>query len=327
MIHIGLCADEKFSLPFGVCLESIFDSNNGIPFIVHVITQGFSDETISLIRKTEAKYSRPDSVRIYNINEDIFSDYPLSDQFPESVYFRYLYAKILPESVERIIYIDCDTVVLSDLRNLWHTEMSESSLMAAVEDRNGDDIIIRNRIGRWSGLYYNSGVLLMNLKEWRNTDSFMQFAGFIKEHRDVCHYPDQDAINAAFPEQFVRLPFEYNYHMSFVAPFESFRLHLSKKEELEQSFNRIVILHYAAEIKPWYNDSRHPLLFIWHYFYKNSEWRDIKLKYRHSMVYRLFKKALHGYLYRNSKDKECINPCLKDQLKHYEQLYAVRNDG
>ncbi len=53
MINIGLCADENFAMPFGVCLTSLFESNKNEPITVHVITQGFSDKTLSRIRKTE----------------------------------------------------------------------------------------------------------------------------------------------------------------------------------------------------------------------------------------------------------------------------------
>lgn len=321
MMHIGLCADENFALPFGVCLTSIFESHNGEPLTVHVITQGFSEKTIERVHKAEAKYNCLGAVKIYNIDDDIFSQYPLSEQFPKSIYFRYLYARILPGNIDRIIYIDCDTVVLSSLKEMWETEMGDEVLLGAVEDRNGDDILIRNRIRRWNGLYFNSGVLLMNLTAWRESDAFKTFADFIRDNREICLYPDQDAINTAFADKFVRLPFQFNYHMSFVASFDTFRLHLSKKDELERAFSKIAILHYAAEIKPWYKDSRHPLIFIWLHFYRNSEWSDVKLKFRRPIIHRIMKAVILYVFYRNNK--KSVNPALKDALRKYEQQYSA----
>lgn len=318
MIHVGLCADENFAMPFGVCLTSIFESNKNELLTIHVITQGFSDKTLSRIRKTEQKYARIGAVKIYKIDDSIFSQYPLSSQFPTSIYFRYLYAKLLPESIKRILYIDCDTVVLSSLNDIWNTDMSDDVLLGAVEDRNGDDIIIRNRIGRWDGLYYNSGVLLMNLKAWRKVDGFRLFANYIRNNRDVCLYPDQDAINAAFHDKIIRLPFQYNYHMSFVMPFTTFRLHLSKRDELEQAFKKMAIVHFAAELKPWYKDSKHPLIFIWRYFYHRSEWKDIKLRYRQSLFRRIMKRIIIKALY---SQNNALDYSILEQLKRYEQLY------
>lgn len=323
MIHIGLCADENFAMPFGVCLTSILESNRNEPLTVHVITQGFSDKTLSRIRRTEQKYSRIGAVKIYKIDDGVFSQYPLSAQFPKSIYFRYLYAKLLPESVERMLYIDCDTVVLSSLSEIWNTDMADHVLFGAVEDRNGDDILIRNRIGRWDGLYYNSGVLLMNLAAWREMDAFKIFADFIRDNREVCLYPDQDAINAAFPDKFTRLPFEYNFHMSFVAPFDTFRLHLSKKDELLKAFKNLCIVHFAAELKPWYKDSRHPLIFIWLYYFNKSEWHNTKLKYRNPLIHRIIKKCIIRLFYNN---KELLAPGFENPLKAYQQLYQLNSN-
>ncbi len=323
MIHVGLCADENFAMPFGVCLTSIFESNKNESLTVHVITQGFSDKTLSRIRKTEQKYARIDAVKIYKIDDGIFAQYPLSTQFPKSIYFRYLYAKLLPESIERILYIDCDTVVLSSLRNIWDTYISDNVLFGAVEDRNGDDILIRNRIGRWDGFYFNSGVLLINLAEWRRMDAFKIFADFIRDNREVCLYPDQDAINAAFPDKFKRLPFEYNFHMSFVAPFDTFRLHLSKKVELLQASKNLCIVHFAAELKPWYKDSQHPLIFLWLYFLNKSEWHGTKLKYSKPLIHRIIKKYIIRLFYNN---KEQLDPGFENPLKTYRKLYQLHTN-
>ena len=321
MMHIGLCADENFALPLGVCLDSIFESNQGEELTVHVITQGLSDKTLSRIKKTEEKYGSPGSVKIYNITDDIFSQYPISDQFPESIYFRYLYAQLLPDSIERIIYIDCDTVVLSCLRELWKIPLDDDILLGAVEDRNGDDILIRNRIGRWDGTYFNSGVLLMNLKVWRRLDAFKVLADFIRNNHDICIYPDQDAINVVFASRMVRLPYKYNFTISFIEPFDRFRLHLSKKEELEQAFGKLAIVHFAAEKKPWHKDSKHPLLFLWHYFHRHSEWHDVKLTNKHSWIHRLMTKIVVLILYPGKK--EWLNPNFREQLKVYEENYTA----
>lgn len=319
IIHIGLCADENFALPFGVCLTSIFESNKDELLKIHVITQGFSNETLLRINQTERAYGRNGSVEIHKISDEIFSQYPLSNQFPKAIYFRYIFAKLLPVGIEKLIYIDSDTVILSSLRVLWNIPLDETQLLGAVEDRNGDDILIRNRIGRWHGVYYNSGMLLMNLRLWRKIDAFRILADFILNNQDVCVYPDQDAINVVFADKFVSLPYQYNFSMSFIAPFETFRLHLSKKELLEFAFDKIIILHYAAEVKPWYLDSKHPLLFIWKHFYRISAWNNIKLKYRHSIIHRVLTKVIVYVLYR---DKQCaVNSKFIYILEKYQNLY------
>lgn len=317
MMHIGLCADENFALPFGVCLTSIFESNKDADFTVHVITQGFSGNTLAKIKATEERYHRPGSVKIYTIDDSIFAEYPLSKQFPKSIYFRYLFADVIPSEVGKLIYLDCDTVVLDNLQSLYDTHLSDSTLLAAVEDRNSDDIVIRNRIDRWDGTYFNSGVLLFNLKEWRKSGAFKAMSQFILRNPEKCLYPDQDAINAVFNERITPLPFRYNFLMSFVAPFSTFRLHKSKQQALEESANEIAVLHYAAETKPWYLDSKHPTLSFWQYFFQKSAWKDTKLKYRRPLLQRMASKLIVHFLYRdvanavNQKVMEALEKCKK----------------
>lgn len=319
MIHIGLCADEQFALPLGVCITSILESNKDEDLRIHIITQRLSEETINRIKESERIYRRKEVVNIHLVDDDIFSNYPLSAQFPKSIYYRYLFAEILPKTIDKILYIDCDTVILSNLRELYNTPLSDNELLGAVEDRNSDDIIIRNRIGRWNGKYFNSGVLLMNLKAWRNCNAFEQLASFILNNPQICIYPDQDAINIVFDERIKELPYRYNFLMSFIAPFETYRLHLSKKNLVEESFKDVAIVHYAAEMKPWYRDSVHPLLFLWRYFYKRSAWSKTKLKYRKSFISRVISKIIIYTLYRGQQSS--VNENMKTALEDYHTKY------
>lgn len=85
MIHIGLCADEKFSIALGVCMTSIFESNKGSDVMVHILTKGFLEKTIEKINRTMEIYHQ--EVKIYQIDDSLFDGYPLSSTFPKSIYF------------------------------------------------------------------------------------------------------------------------------------------------------------------------------------------------------------------------------------------------
>ncbi|MBF0728246.1 glycosyltransferase family 8 protein [Bacteroides acidifaciens] len=318
MIHIGLCADERFALPFGVCLTSILESNKDNEIVIHVLTKGFKEETIAKIKQTTEKYHKIGMVKLYDINDEIFDSYPVYENFPKSIYYRYLFAEILPVDIEKIIYLDCDTVVVSDLCTLWNTNI-EGKLLAAVEDRNSDDIVIRNRIEMWKGHYFNSGVLLMNLSYWRKHDCFAQMACFILKNPKVCIYPDQDALNVVFQDKIECISFRYNFLMSFIEPFESYRLHKSKRKEIIDSFKNLVIIHFAAEKKPWFKDTKHPLFFIWRYYYKKSVWKSVPLKNKDSFVVGICKKIVKSIVYRNLLPS--INPLFIEDLKRYQKLY------
>ena len=111
--------------------------------MVHILTKGFLEKTIEKINRTMEIYHQ--EVKIYQIDDSLFDGYPLSSTFPKSIYFRYLFPKILPVEIDKILYLDCDTIIVSDLLSLWSTDISDRAL-AAIEDQNADDITNRNRI-------------------------------------------------------------------------------------------------------------------------------------------------------------------------------------
>lgn len=107
--------------------------------MVHILTKGFLEKTIEKINRTMEIYHQ--EVKIYQIDDSLFDGYPLSSTFPKSIYFRYLFPKILPVEIDKILYLDCDTIIVSDLLSLWSTDISDRAL-AAIEDQNADDITI-----------------------------------------------------------------------------------------------------------------------------------------------------------------------------------------
>lgn len=320
MIHIGLCADEKFSRPLGVCMTSIFESNRDRDVIVHILTKGFAEKTVKKINKTAENYHQ--HVKIYQIDDTIFDSYPLSPTFPKSIYFRYLFPQILSAEIEKILYLDCDTIVVSDLLSLWNIDISDKAL-AAIEDQNADDITNRNRIEIFDGKYFNSGVLLMNLTYWRAHDCFEQLTRFILKNPEKCLFPDQDALNVLFHESFLCLPFKYNFQLTLVKPFEYYKLNKSKWDDIIDSFNNLIIVHYVSPAKPWYKDTALPLTNLWRYYKQLSLWKDMPYKNRNSLSLHIknnIRMLFGGEDALRLRGK--INPVLVKKLAEYEKLYG-----
>ncbi len=107
-------------------------------------------------------------------------------------YFRCLLADLLPADVTRVIYLDADTLVRSDLTALWRTDLAGAPVGAVVDSLG----TVRGAIDRWRELgldgdspYFNSGVLLIDLAAWRARD-----AGWAAVRRSAA---DRDHLLAA----------------------------------------------------------------------------------------------------------------------------------
>ena len=173
-----------------------------------------------------------------------------------ATYYRCMFSAILPEEVDKVLYLDCDIVILGDISEYWNTDMSNYSV-ACVEDigSNEDeryDILKYDK----SFSYFNAGVLLINLRYWREHKIDEQCEQYFLRYPERIRFNDQDLLNAVLHESKLFVPLKWNMQDGF------YRYGADKgvkdKKQLHQQLLHSVILHYTNK-KPWNYDSMHPL--------------------------------------------------------------------
>ena len=137
MIYIGLCTDNRYAMPCGVCVTSLLENNKDEEITVYVLENELTDENRKKFDRLAADYGQ--KIELIPVDDDIFKGYPTTHQFRLSTYYRFLFADILPKDVHKLIYLDCDTLVLDSLRELWDIDVTNYSI-AAVEDQQGDNV-------------------------------------------------------------------------------------------------------------------------------------------------------------------------------------------
>ena len=133
-----------------------------------------------------------------------------------AIWYRLLMGETIKD-VEKIIYLDADTVVNLDIKELWQEETGENGLAAVA------DIVIQTyhysflvKKGLCSeNRYFNSGVLLFDMKRFGVQENLMERgAEFLKKH-ELIDYPDQDVLNYFFGEKVRLLSERYNALVSW----------------------------------------------------------------------------------------------------------------
>ena len=162
-IDIGICTDENYAMACGVCITSIFENNKNNLITIHILTDGLSKDSLNKFRILAKLYNQ--NVNIINIDSTQFNGLPIIGRFKRSIYFRFLFPSILCEDITRLLYIDCDIIILKDLSHLINTNLNDYPC-GVIEDQFSDDITIRNRIDQYDD-YFNSGVILFDLRIWR----------------------------------------------------------------------------------------------------------------------------------------------------------------
>lgn len=164
---------------------------------------------------------------------------------------KYYIAKALPQ-LDKVLYIDSDVLVLRDLNNIYNTDITNKYL-AVVKDPSwffeNMHVVELNLEER--GFYFNSGVMLMNLKKFRDDGLQAKLEDYTNNNFRT--YMDQDALNVVVGNDVVLLPFEANA-MNFF--FEHNDLNTMGQfygrqwQSYEDVFAPVTILHFASSKKP-----------------------------------------------------------------------------
>ncbi len=266
-------------MPCGVCITSIFESNKNNKVRVHILTNGFSQETTNKFEQTAKKYNQ--LIEIHKIDPSIIEHLHIGRWMSVMVYARLLFPRVVT-NIDKLLYFDCDIIVVGDLQKLWDTSMDGYSCMG-VPSINANDIRLLNRIECYDHTYVNSGVLLMDLNRWRTEDIGERCIKHAEGYPKGYPFHDQDAINVIISKNIGLLNFKYNVVIAKMHEDYS-KLYLHKKmwQELSDARKNPVILHYVSAVKPWHKEYLDPIKS--HFFdAKNSSfWSDVKLIHKYS---------------------------------------------
>ena len=176
--------------------------------------------------------------------------------FDISIMLRLFMGDMLPETVERVLYLDCDTVVLQSLKHLWKENLEGSIVGAVMEPTIYETVKETIDLGE-EDPYYNSGVLLVDLKQWREQEIQKKLLEFWKSRGGKLFASDQDVINGTLKGQIHTLMPRYNFFTNY--RYFSYRelVHLGKTykavtpRELQIAKKHPSIIHYMGDERPW----------------------------------------------------------------------------
>lgn len=291
MMHIIFCTDNNYAMPCGVALVSLFENNKGEDITIHILGTGLSDHNKGLLLQTIDKYGAQSL--FYDIQEKELEEFELPKDGPQYLSIacctRLLLADILPESIEKVIYLDSDLLVLGKLNELWNTDMDNYSIAGVIEYLTfGKDVFEKLRYPDIYA-YINSGVLLINLKYWRENKIVPIFSAYAESNKDNIKYIDQDILNGTLYESTLLLPIKYNVHTFFYK--EKVDAHQFQEDMLE-ALRCPVVVHFTTPVKPWEKGLLHPFSETWMRYKEMSLWNNYFISWSNKVS---FKKKLRYY--------------------------------
>ena len=283
IIEIVVCTDKQFVMTTGVMIQSVCVNNPEIDITFHIV---FDDDVTSndkqdLVNITDSFEGK--SARFYPASEYVsISRFPALSQkttITRATYFRLFITEILPKDIERVLYLDGDIIVRHSLIPLWEIDMANKAV-AAVIGSEGNLAHFR-RLGYSSDFgFFNAGVLLINLRYWRDHNVLNEFKNYIEKHSEAILLHDQDVLNAVFYDKKIRLPAKYNLHHGFLEKIPVYDYNKYEEEVLEARKDPVIV-HFTAE-KPWDADQRnkHPFSNTFYKYQNQTKWKGVRIERR-----------------------------------------------
>lgn len=279
-MHIAFCLDNNYVPYCAGVIASVIENNKGEKIVFHLFGDGISEDNSERLTAW-INYFEDVSLKMYAISKDDFKDFPVGDAYINiSTYFRLLIPALLAD-LEKVIYLDCDVVVNGSLRELWNTDIS-SYAVAGVRDRINDCVRVYNRLRYpMQDGYLNAGVLLINLKRWREDGIFEKAVSIARTMPKQLKNHDQDIINLIYHDSKFFVDFKYNlleYYM-----YTEDWLYLDRKyyPEIEMACHAPVIVHFCMPQKPWHYECINPYQEKFLKYMRMTPWADLPLVHRH----------------------------------------------
>ena len=231
-INVCLAFDDNYAKYAGVVIASVL-ANAAETDCLHfyLLDGGVSTENREKI--LQFKNFKNCEIDFITIDESLFEEYKkvkTHAYITLATYYRLKITSLLPD-VDRIIYMDCDVVVNTSLKELFESDLGESSF-AGVNDLN-------LRMVRKNPGYVNAGMLVMDLKNIRKYGIEEKFLEYTKENVDKISCGDQEIINEVCKGNIVLLDPRWNVQSSNFVNRSSYT-------------KNPWIIHFVARKKPWH---------------------------------------------------------------------------
>lgn len=241
-IHVACAADANYALPLSVMLQSLgAHLSPGRRAEVYILADGLDDGLQARVQR-----SVPDNLTLHWCAPvPLDPSLPLWGRMSSTTYQKLTLADWLPPDLPRVLWLDCDMLILADVSSLWDTAIGDD-IALAVPDERVPLVSARFGVAAWQELnlardapHFNAGLLLVNLEAWRAQQVSARSFDYLRQYRERVYFWDQEALNAVLSGHWRPLDARWNRHPAY-------------SPASEQPW----ILHFSGDLKPWLFEGR-----------------------------------------------------------------------
>ena len=223
-VHIGYCVNRKMLKPLCV---SVFSAASACPvdrpLHIWVFHTDLSTRDQYELREVLRPFAGHYHLNLRPIDTSTFSG--LNGLHGQVVPFgKALIPNMLRQEVDRLIYLDADTVVLGGLDELYDTDLASYTMGAVSYETFGQTQQAQFFLEEGLDLgerAFNSGVMLLNVQQWVDLNITQQVVDLIHRHHYRYRGADQPILNLVFYRNFMPLRIRFNKRASASLPLDS----------------------------------------------------------------------------------------------------------
>lgn len=256
IIPVVYICDENYVMPACVSIQSLYENKRNSAYEIYIIGVDISKDSEKKLKSINLKGININLLNVSNKYETLNTTH---EAVTKAALFKFDIPKIF-ENKDKILYIDCDTICLGDLEELYNQNI-EDYYAAVVKDLTAVNVYEEHkRLGTRS--YFNSGVMLLNLKKLREENIPEKLLNYKINSTDT-RYMDQDCFNVVFDGAVLFVDSRFNY--------------LTSNSELSDvNVSEPLILHFTPK-KPW-KTKESAYKKKWNFYFKKSVCKREKLE-------------------------------------------------
>lgn len=311
-MNIVYTFDDAYAEITGVSIISLLENNNPQNISIYIVDCGISKENKEKLNRICENYgSSIEFFQQINIYDKIGISIKPSD-WSDVCYIRLFYSTILPERIRKALHIDCDTIIRDDLNQIYNQNIEQYYYAACIDcyPKPRRLITMKRNVP-----YFSNGLILMNLKKWRDDNIESLFIKYIRDNQGSLPHLDQDVLNYVCAGKSQVLPARYNVMTQTLFygelgcrlffPYEPYY----NPEEIRGAVKKPGVVHFTGSRyarRPWQQPSAHWYNKEWLVYYKKTDYYNTK-----SLVKKKRKLSTLKHIYSLFWINACRIPALK----------------
>ena len=245
-MNILYCIDDAYLAQAAVSLSSVLKSNPVAHINVTIAGLGLEKGRAAGLFTPLLKRHPRCRIAIHDLNTEMFAGLPVTPRFSKSVYTRILLDRFMGPEVERVLYLDADTIVQADLLLLWEMDLKGKTIGAAPDHFRLENEVIGSADDE---PYFNSGVIFFDMTAWRAKGYEQKVLNYLAREGHKLPWMDQDALNVILRGDVLFIDIGWNFQPR-CADVPAVFLGLSKRQ-YDSLRSKPYIVHYTTSVKPW----------------------------------------------------------------------------